>query len=280
MKLRIVKKLILLSLVGALGTSLFGCNQPENADEPTEEAADNNPGDVTNNDTPDNNTPANENAPEPQAPNTQQIPGRSPVAITRVDPDDNKTPDIDPTNPDATSPIEQAVSAATNDEPEEPGKRKHDPLPNLFPVDECQIEVNGIYNPTLSKEIVTEINAARAEYMIDAMTLNTSLMACADVRCKEQYYFTGHFRPNGLPWYSVSPKNVQAELISIDYRTAPEIVEAWLSVNKTRVQLMNPEFEQIGVSVYDIDGIYYVAAMFGYGKGEDPDSSSSATVVR
>lgn len=277
MKYRIVKKLITLSLIGVLSTSLFGCNQPQNNDTPTEEAPNEEaPSDETPSDesgeTPDNNSDNAPAADSPvQTPASQPIPGRSPVAVTRIDPTDN-TPDTPDTSPADISPTISGADTSDTDD----SKKKHKPLPNFFPVDECQVEVNGFYNPTLAKELVTEINAARAEYMIDPLTLNTSLMRCADVRCKEQYYFTGHFRPNGLPWNSVSYGNVQGELVSIDYRTAPEIVEAWLSVNKTRVQLLNQEFKQIGVSVYDIDGIYYVAAMFGYEAGEEDQESTTS----
>ena len=100
--------------------------------------------------------------------------------------------------------------------------------------------------------------------MIGTVERNTSLLACADIRCKEQSYFVGHFRPNGLPWNSVSYDYAQGECIAVDYRTAADVVEAWLSVNDTRIQLMNPDYTKIGTSVYNIDGTLYIAAIFGY----------------
>ena len=34
--------------------------------------------------------------------------------------------------------------------------------------------------------------------------------------------------------------------------------------NESRYQIMNPNYTQVGISVYDIGGIYYIAAEFGY----------------
>ena len=136
--------------------------------------------------------------------------------------------------------------------------------PDRFPVDKCQVEVNGLYQVKLAKDLLKEVNKRRADRKLTALTENQSLQACADARCKEQTYFIGHFRPDGSAFDSVGRGYVQGECIAVDYRSVNDIMEAWFSVNESRYQIMNPDYTQCGISIYDIDGTYYIAAEFGY----------------
>lgn len=173
---------------------------------------------------------------------------RSPVEITRIEVEDD---------PDDDEPDGKSLG-------EDEDEHDHEPTPNLFKVDKCQVEVNGIYKVKLAKDLLKEINSRRADRSIPALSPNTSLHACADARCKEQTYFVGHFRPNGSSFDSVGPGYVQGECIAVEYRTVNDIMEAWFAVNDSRYQIMNPDYKQVGISIYDIDGIYYIAAEFGY----------------
>jgi len=173
----------------------------------------------------------------------------SPVAITRIEPDDVK--------PEAMGAGDTANAEINPDEIK--------PADPMFPVEQCEVEVNGIYKTALARDLLKEINSRRLEYGIGTLVQNTSLLACSDGRCKEQAYFIGHFRPDGRPFSSISPNGeVKGECIAIEYRTVNDIMEAWFSVNDSRVQIMNPFYTQCGISIYDIDGIYYIAAEFSY----------------
>lgn len=267
MKLFKSRLLILILMLAFSTASLSGCNnenpdnQTENADEAPEDNADDD-----NQDNPNEDSPNQEN---PDTPSQTPMPvaDKSPVAISRINPDNPVYPNVsgapaDPSTVTPTAPGEEEQNEEDLKKQEDP--HYHEPTPNLFPIDFCQVEVNGVYDSDFAKSLVEAINAARVDYMIGTVERNTSLLACADIRCKEQSYFVGHFRPNGLPWNSVSYDYAQGECIAVDYRTAADVVEAWLSVNDTRIQLMNPDYTKIGTSVYNIDGTLYIAAIFGY----------------
>jgi len=175
---------------------------------------------------------------------------RSPVEITRIEVEDD--PDEQ-----ASGTGEEAITTTRGD-------HQHAVTPNLFEIGECLVEVQGIYKVKLAKDLLKEINKRRSEYGIGSLTQNTSLLACADARCKEQTYFIGHFRPDGSAFNSIAPGFIQGECIAVDYRTVNDIMEAWFSVNKSRMQIMNPDYTQCGISIYDINGTYYIAAEFGY----------------
>lgn len=250
-----------LLIICLAATSLSGCNgdeqnndTPTAQDSPQDETPNNEPSDTPENSQPEaapDNTSAVPKAPEP---NQTPIAEKSPMAISRIP---------------AANPVYPSVSGITDDplseEPEEESDpHDHEPIPNLFPIDRCLVEVQGEYDSEFARNMVAAINAARVDYMIPEVTRNTSLLACADIRCKEQSYFIGHFRPDGRSWRSVAPGYVQGECIAVDYRTAEDVVNAWLNVNVTRVNLMNPDYTQVGTSVYNIDGTLFVAVEFGY----------------
>ena len=253
MKLIFRRNILYFLLIITMSVSFCGCNKDANASEDaTNEATDdsnaNEDTEPTNADnsgeqeTPDNEQAASGASAEPAK---TAIAERSPVEITRIEvPKEQNTDDVE----DATEP-----------EPE-----KHEVTPDRFPVDKCQVEVNGLYQVKLAKDLLKEVNKRRADRKLTALTENQSLQACADARCKEQTYFIGHFRPDGSAFDSVGKGYVQGECIAVDYRSVNDIMEAWFSVNESRYQIMNPDYTQCGISIYDIDGTYYIAAEFGY----------------
>lgn len=278
--LRLNKRLITYLTVIAMASVVFsGCNQdgetPAEGTEAQAEGEDATPtpeeqaladavNDALNNDSASENSG---NTDQPQALPREDVAGtplgdKSPIAITRIEPTQPTVTGTDNFDADGIT-INGTVTSDPEDEEKDP--HEHEKTPNLFPVDMCQVEINGVYDSPMSRDIITQINAARVDYGIGELTRNTSLLACADVRCKEQTYFIGHFRPNGTSWTTVAPNGeALGECVAVDYRTAEDTVTAWLSVNDTRVQLMNPEYTSVGVSVYKINGTYFIAAEFGY----------------
>lgn len=256
------KRFVIYMLILALcSVSIAGCNGGNNAgneqaaedagDEGTDEnqgsddsvadalGADQNPeSDAPDGETDGINPDASSDAPK-------AIAERSPVEITRIE-------------------VPEPTATGAGEEPDEKDKHDHEPAPNLFEIGECQVEIQGIYQVKLAKDLLKEINSRRKDYGIGQLKQNTSLLACADSRCKEQTYFIGHFRPDGSAFNSVAPDYVQGECIAVDYRTVKDIMEAWFSVNKSRMQIMNPDYTQCGISIYDINGTYYIAALFSY----------------
>lgn len=253
MKLIFRRNILYFLLIITMSVSFCSCNKDANASEDaTNEATDdsnaNEDTEPTNADnsgeqeTPDNEQAASGASAEPAK---TAIAERSPVEITRIEvPEEQNTDDVEDT---------------TESEPE-----KHEVTPDRFPVDKCQVEVNGLYQVKLAKDLLKEVNKRRADRKLTALTENQSLQACADARCKEQTYFIGHFRPDGSAFDSVGKGYVQGECIAVDYRSVNDIMEAWFSVNESRYQIMNPDYTQCGISIYDIDGTYYIAAEFGY----------------
>ena len=254
MKLIFRRNILYFLLIITMSVSFCGCNNKDanaNEDATNEATDDSNANEDTEPTNADNSgeqeTPDNEQAASGASaePAKTAIAERSPVEITRIEvPEEQNTDDVEDTT--------------------EPEPEKHEVTPDRFPVDKCQVEVNGLYQVKLAKDLLKEVNKRRADRKLTALTENQSLQACADARCKEQTYFIGHFRPDGSAFDSVGKGYVQGECIAVDYRSVNDIMEAWFSVNESRYQIMNPDYTQCGISIYDIDGTYYIAAEFGY----------------
>lgn len=265
------KKLIIYGLVIAMAAStLAGCNKDdaenpdaaENTEAPADDGAEQALADAVEQalaDQPEeNDAPAEPDtagnpdaAPDDQVgtPSPTALGERSPVEITRIEVEEPP----------------QATGAGEINDGSSSDEHEHEPAPNLFRVSECQVEIQGLYKVKLAKDLLKEINSRRKDYGIGQLKESTSLLACADTRCKEQTYFVGHFRPDGSSFDSVSPEGyVQGECIAVEYRTVKDIMEAWFAVNKSRMQIMNPDYTQCGISIYDIDGQYFIAAEFAY----------------
>lgn len=256
--LRLSKRIIVyMMLIAMLSLCLSGCKKSDEPEEAAEQAADD--GQVDGEDALDNAiadviNPNEGQNPEvtrtddagnvPDAPAQQAVAERSPVEVTRID---------------------MGKPGATSSVASKSGKTKGQKAPKLFVISPCQVEVDGRYLIQMSRDLLTQINARRKDYDIDSLEMTTSLMACADSRCKELTYFVGHFRPDGSPFSSVSPEGyVQGELIAVDFRTVDEIMETFFSVNVSRMEMMNPDYTQCGISIYDIEDTYYVAVEFAY----------------
>jgi len=222
----------------ALDNAIADVIDPNATDAQNTDAADTGNPDITRVQNPDAGATSDiQTASEPQ----QAIAERSPVEITRAD-----------------MGRPQGSSETTD-------KHKHKKTPNLFEVTECQVEIDGLYLVDMSKDLLKEINSRRKDYGIDQLTMGTSLLACADSRCKEQTYFVGHFRPDGSAFSTVSPDGyVQGEIIAVDFRDVNDIMESFFSVNKSRIEMMNPDYTQCGISIYLIDDTKFCAVEFAY----------------
>ena len=264
---------------------LFGCNDDAAGGGADNAAAENDAGDDGRDETPAPapGTDANREDAKQEADKDESA---DTVTITRIDdPPLIQAPVVTGTgqlvtqdNFDTVTPSNKTTDAAKEDTSDVDDKKdsdgdgipdsmEHEPTPRLFPVGSCLVEISGkrgTYNTTLALDIINKINEERAIYLIGPVTENTSLMACADIRAKELVYYPGHFRPDGSKWDTVAPGYFIGECLTIDYNGVDDIVDAWLSVNSSRVELMNPAYTQVGVSSYDCNDHHFVVAAFGY----------------
>lgn len=109
-----------------------------------------------------------------------------------------------------------------------------------------------------AQKLLGLVNQIRADAGVQPLKWDLRLEEDACVRAAECAILFSHTRPNGQPWSSVDSM-VDAENIAAGYRTAEEVVAAWVKSPGHYQNLINPYLDSLGV------GLAYVSdARYGY----------------
>ena len=113
-----------------------------------------------------------------------------------------------------------------------------------------------------ANEVLKLVNAERAKAGLSAFTTNSSLTAAANKRAVEIKSSFSHTRPNGsgfqtvLGEYSVSYR-AAGENIAYGQKTPQAVVTAWMNSQGHRANILNANFNKLGVGVYQSSGTIY-----------------------
>lgn len=116
----------------------------------------------------------------------------------------------------------------------------------------------------MAADICTAINAERAKVGLAAVTLNADLTNAAAVRSVEISNTFSHTRPDGSDWYTVNANIMMGENLAYGYVDAADVMNGWMSSPSHKANILTPEFQTVGISVYNANGTLYFAQEFGY----------------
>lgn len=136
------------------------------------------------------------------------------------------------------------------------------------------MDVGGNLNPVTSfnhdqyvREIFNLVNQERVTNGLEKLTLSNELCNIADVRAKEIY---SNFSHNGFDAYSSDIKNdfntiYVSENIAKWARNASEVMSGWMNSSGHRANILNGNFENIGIGIYQSEGgrLYYSQVFAG-----------------
>ncbi|AQS57836.1 CAP domain-containing protein [Desulforamulus ferrireducens] len=110
---------------------------------------------------------------------------------------------------------------------------------------------------TLQQQVVDLVNVERAKYSLQPLVAKQDLTAVAQLKAQDMYnsrYFS-HQSPNyGSPFdmmkkYGISYR-AAGENIAMGQRTAAQVVEDWMNSPGHRANILNTNYNEIGVGVY------------------------------
>ncbi len=109
-------------------------------------------------------------------------------------------------------------------------------------------------------EVVRLVNIERAKENLSALTESSGLDGAANIRANEIITKFAHQRPDGREWHTVLAEsgisyNASGENIAAGQRTPAEVVEGWMNSPGHRANIMNSNFNKIGVG-YVTGGSY------------------------
>jgi len=118
-----------------------------------------------------------------------------------------------------------------------------------------------------AQQILALVNQARTAAGLTPLTLNATLTEAANIRAREIVSVQSHTRPNGEPWYTVSPL-ARGENIAAGHTSAQQVFDAWMNSEGHRANILRPEYRTLGVGyVYQSGGspayVHYWVQLFG-----------------
>jgi len=140
------------------------------------------------------------------------------------------------------------------------------------------IAVSGVFRDDIAREILAFVNAERAAAGVHPLKWDDSFTITAKIRSVEIpiHFAADHKRPDGREWHTV------IEEAGIDYGIIGEnlahggctregaawytpkiVMESWMNSPSHKANIINKDFEVIGVGAYDLDGKRYYVQHFG-----------------
>lgn len=122
-------------------------------------------------------------------------------------------------------------------------------------------------NASFAKEVLRLVNIERDKAGLSHLTTNSTLTAAADKRAQETKQSFSHTRPNGtgfqtaLNEYGVAYRTA-GENIAYGQKSPQEVVTGWMNSPGHRANILNANFNKIGIGVYQSNGVYYWSQLF------------------
>ncbi len=158
-----------------------------------------------------------------------------------------ETPDSAPVN---NRPTEADGNDNRNVNTEEPSGRN-----------DVVTDFSGGDNSGYAYEVVELVNKVRAENGVGSVSTTSELMRTAQIRAEETTVLFQHTRPDGSSCFTAFDQN------GVRYRTAGEniaagqmspagVMQSWMNSPGHRANILNPDFNHIGVGCYQANGGY------------------------
>lgn len=109
-----------------------------------------------------------------------------------------------------------------------------------------------------------KVNSIRVQNGLAPLSWSVQIENAATVRAQELVRSFSHTRPDGTPWYTADVNSLYGENLAEHYRSAEDVVNAWMASPTHKANILKGEFKSGAISVYEINGTLYWAQEFGY----------------
>lgn len=123
--------------------------------------------------------------------------------------------------------------------------------------------VTGMCEYDKAYEVLDIVNKKRKANGQDKLVMDKELLEAAMMRAAEITVLFSHDRPNGQSWSSVSDK-VYGENIAYGYGTAKHVMTGWMNSPGHKANILNGDYQSVGIGVFYKDGIRYWVQCFGF----------------
>ena len=115
-----------------------------------------------------------------------------------------------------------------------------------------------------AKAIFDFVNEERKKAGQDTLTYSDDLAEAAEIRSRELSENYSHIRPDGSAWHTVSD-NAFGENISSGYKSATEVMNAWMASMGHKANILSENYSSIGIGVFfdEKTNTYFWVQLFG-----------------
>ncbi len=111
--------------------------------------------------------------------------------------------------------------------------------------------------------VLSKVNQIRVANGLNALRYDAALEGTSNVRASEITTKFSHTRPDGSDWYTVNENLMYGENLAEGYKTADEVVNAWMASPDHKANILKPDFTTMSVSMTTKNGRTYWAQEFG-----------------
>lgn len=116
-------------------------------------------------------------------------------------------------------------------------------------------------------EVIRLVNIERNNVGLSSLAKNTTLCQAAQTRANEIISVFDHVRPDGTSCFTVAEDykikwTAIGENIAMGQKTPQEVVNTWMNSQGHRENILNSNYNQIGVGVVKSGGYYYWVQLF------------------
>lgn len=115
---------------------------------------------------------------------------------------------------------------------------------------------------SMAAEVISQVNAERAKYGLEPLTVSAQLTSAACIRANEIVELFSHTRPDGSSWSTVSSA-AMGENIAKGQSSADRVMAAWMSSEGHRANILRESFGSIGVCALKVNGVIHWVQLFG-----------------
>lgn len=127
--------------------------------------------------------------------------------------------------------------------------------------------VQGSSNYDEAYQVLKLVNQERSRAGAQSLTMDKELLDAAMMRAAECTVDFGHTRPNGTDCFTASDK-MYGENIALGYGTPEAVMKGWMNSEGHKKNILNKEYNSIGIGCFVINGSKYWVQCFGFAKAE------------
>lgn len=150
----------------------------------------------------------------------------------------------------------------------------NDYLYRIESTDTISFDINGTFDYDETAEVYRQLNALRSSLGLSPLKLDKKLMDVAMQRAAETSIYYSHTRPNGEDCFSLIPFHLgtAGENIAAGQTNATNVMTAWTNSPGHYKNMINPDFDSVGIGCFYQDGAKYWVQFFTGGAEAELDS--------